>query len=204
MSIPAALQRRRDYGGPAIFSYGFRPFFLAAGLWAIIGIALWIPQYMGKMSVPTHLSPFDWHVHEMLYGYVAATVAGFLLTAIPNWTGRLPVNGWPLAGLAALWLAGRLALLTSAQLGGVVAAVIDTAFLATVALVAGREIVTGKNWRNLRVLVILVVLVLANIVFHAEVRLTGHGDYGVRVALAILILLLPRMRRRVTLAFPIP
>ena len=57
MSTPAALQRRRGYDGPALFSYGFRPFFLAAGLWAIVGILLWIPQYMGKLSVPTHLSP---------------------------------------------------------------------------------------------------------------------------------------------------
>jgi uncharacterized protein involved in response to NO len=156
MSTPAALQRRRDYDGPALFSYGFRPFFLAAGLWAIVGILLWIPQYMGKLSVPSHLSPLDWHVHEMLYGYVAAAIAGFLLTAIPNWTGRLPVNGRPLAGLAALWLAGRFALLISAQLGGLVAAIIDTAFLATLGAVAAREIVAGENWRNLRVLGILV------------------------------------------------
>ena len=75
MSTPAALQRRRDYDGPALLSYGFRPFFLAAGLWAIVGILLWIPQYMGKLSVPTHLSPLDWHIHEMLYGYVAAAIA---------------------------------------------------------------------------------------------------------------------------------
>lgn len=201
MSIPAALQRRRDYDGPAIFSYGFRPFFLAAGVWAIIGILLWVPQYMGKMSVPTHLSPLDWHVHEMLYGYVAATVAGFLLTAIPNWTGRLPVNGWPLAGLAALWLAGRLALLTSAQLGGVVAAVIDTAFLATVALVAGREIIAGKNWRNLRVLVILVVLVLANIVYHAEVLMRGSAVYGTRIAIAAVILMISLIGGRIVPSF---
>src|SRR4029078_4767245 len=116
MSTPA-LQRRRDYDGPALFSYGFRPFFLAAGLWAIIGILVWIPQYMGKLSVPTHLSPLDLHIHEMLYGYVAAAIAGFLLTAIPNWTGRLPVNGWPLAGLAPLLVGGPPALLFFGQTG---------------------------------------------------------------------------------------
>jgi uncharacterized protein involved in response to NO len=201
MSTPAALQRRRDYDGPALFSYGFRPFFLAAGLWAIVGILLWIPQYMGQLSVPTHLSPLDWHVHEMLYGYVAATVAGFLLTAIPNWTGRLPVNGWPLAGLAALWLAGRLALLISAQLGGLVAAIIDTAFLATLAAVAAREIVAGENWRNLRVLVILVVLVLGNIVFHAEVLMTGAADYGSRIAIAAVILMISLIGGRIVPSF---
>ena len=72
MSMPAALQRRRDYAGPAIFAYGFRPFFLAAGLWAAFGVLLWLPQYMGLMTLPTHFSALDWHVHEMLYGYVAA------------------------------------------------------------------------------------------------------------------------------------
>ena len=197
MSIP----RLRAYQGPAILSYGFRPFFLAAGLWAIVGILLWIPQYMGKLSVPTHLSPLDWHIHEMLYGYVAATVAGFLLTAIPNWTGRLPVNGWPLAGLAALWLAGRLAMLVSAQIGGLVAAIVDTAFLATLAVVAGREIIAGENWRNLRVLTVLVVLVIGNIVFHAEVLMTGTADYGTRIAIAAVILLISLIGGRIVPSF---
>ncbi|HET8971849.1 MAG TPA: NnrS family protein [Pseudolabrys sp.] len=201
MSMPAALQRRRDYDGPALFSYGFRPFFLGAGLWAVIGILLWIPQYLGKMSVHSHLSPLDWHVHEMLYGYVAAAIAGFLLTAIPNWTGRLPVNGWPLATLAALWLAGRLSILISAQLGGLAAAIVDTAFLVTLAVVAGREIVAGKNWRNLRVLGVLAVLVLGNIVFHAEVLMTGSANYGIRIAIAAIILMISLIGGRIVPSF---
>src|SRR5262252_9152368 len=151
MSIPAALQRRREYAGPALFAYGFRPFFLAAGLWAALGILLWLPQYMGAFALPSRFSPLDWHVHEMLYGYVAAAIAGFLLTAIPNWTGRLPVNGWPLASLTLLWLAGRAAILLSAHIGGFIAALVDTSFLLALAMVAAREIIVGKNWRNLRV-----------------------------------------------------
>ena len=102
---PAALQRRVEYAGPAIFSYGFRPFFLGGAVWAALSIALWLPQYFGEMSLPTAFNPLDWHIHEMIYGYVAAAIAGFLLTAIPNWTGRLPVNGYPLASLFALCLA---------------------------------------------------------------------------------------------------
>jgi uncharacterized protein involved in response to NO len=96
------------------------------------------------------MSPLDWHIHEMLYGYVAAIVTGFLLTAIPNWTGRLPVNGYPLVGLCVLWLAGRVAIAGSAIWGAPLAAVIDVAFLATMAAVAFREIVAGKNRRDLR------------------------------------------------------
>jgi uncharacterized protein involved in response to NO len=123
----------------------------------------------------------------MLYGYVAAAIAGFLLTAIPNWTGRLPVCGLPLAGLALLWLAGRLAILTSALIGALAAAAIDVAFLVVLAAVALREIVAGKNWRNLRVLGVLGVLVLGNVVWHVELFRSGAGDYGVRIAIAAVV-----------------
>ena len=201
MSMPAALQRRRDYAGPAIFAYGFRPFFLAAGLWAAFGVLLWLPQYMGLVTLPTHFSALDWHVHEMLYGYVAAAIGGFLLTAIPNWTGRLPVSGWPLAGLATLWLAGRAAILVSAKIGGPVAAVIDTSFLVVLAGLAAREIVAGKNWRNLRVLIILGVLILGNVVFHAEVLLKGSADYGTRIAIAAVILMVSLIGGRIVPSF---
>ncbi len=201
MSIPAALQRRRDYAGPALFSYGFRPFFLAAGLWAAAAILLWLPQYMGAIAIPTHFSALDWHIHEMLYGYVAATVAGFLLTAIPNWTGRLPVSGWPLAALAALWLAGRVALLCSAEIGGLSAALIDVSFMITLAAVAAREIVAGKNWRNLRVLAILGLLILGNVVFHSEVLLAGAANYGIRIGIAAVILLISIIGGRVVPSF---
>src|SRR6185437_1956495 len=98
---PTSLRRRREYAGPAIFSYGFRPFFFGAAVWAALAVILWLLQYFGLMSLPTAFTPVDWHIHEMIYGYVAASVAGFLLTAIPNWTGRLPVNGSPLATLFA-------------------------------------------------------------------------------------------------------
>jgi len=201
MSIPAALARRRDYAGPALFSFGFRPFFLAAGSWAAFGILLWLPQYLGALTLPTHFSALDWHIHEMLYGYVAAAAAGFLLTAIPNWTGRLPVTGWPLAALALLWLAGRAAMLVSAELGGLAAAVIDVSFLVTLAAVAAREIVAGRNWRNLRVLIVLGVLIAGNVVFHAEVLLEGAADYGIRIAIAAAVLLISVIGGRIVPSF---
>ncbi len=201
MPMPAALQRRRDYAGPALFAYGFRPFFLAAGLWAVFGMVLWLPQYMGELTVPTHFSALDWHIHEMLYGYIAASVAGFLLTAIPNWTGRLPVSGWPLAGLAVLWLAGRVAILFSAKIDALAVAAVDVSFLIVLAAVAAREIIAGKNWRNLRVLIVLGILILGNIVFHAEVLLKGAADYGVRLAIAAVILLLSLIGGRIVPSF---
>ena len=200
-SMPAALRRRREYAGPTLFSYGFRPFFLGGALWAALGVLLWLPQYFGELSLPTAFAPLDWHIHEMLYGYVAAVVAGFLLTAIPNWTGRLPVNGYPLAGLGVLWLAGRVAVAGSAIWGAGLAAVIDVAFLATLAAVALREIVAGKNWRNLRVLIVLGVLIAGNIVFHLEVIKHGSADYGIRLGIAAAIGLIMLVGGRIVPSF---
>ncbi len=201
MNQPTALQRRLEYTGPAIFSYGFRPFFLGGATWAALSVALWLPQYFGELSLPTAFNPLDWHIHEMIYGYAAATIAGFLLTAIPNWTGRLPVNGYPLAGLFALWLAGRLAIVGSAIWGKWISAAIDVAFLLTFATIALREIIAGNNWRNLRVLVMLSVLIAGNIVFHAEEILHGSADYGVRIGIAALIGLIMLVGGRVVPSF---
>src|SRR5271166_134575 len=97
-----------------LLTQGFRPFFLAAAVWACLAIAIWIGVLAAGWSLPTRFGLVSWHIHEMLFGFVMAAVAGFLLTAIPNWTGRLPVGGAPLALLAALWLLGRLACLGSA------------------------------------------------------------------------------------------
>jgi uncharacterized protein involved in response to NO len=159
------------------------------------------PVYAGAVPLAIGMSPLDWHVHEMLYGYVAAAVAGFLLTAIPNWTGRLPVCGWPLAALAALWLAGRVAILASGYIGGVAAAAIDVSFLATLAAVAAREIVAGKNWRNLRVLIVLGVLIAGNVVFHAEVLTKGAADYGIRIAVSAVLALIMLIGGRIVPSF---
>ena len=199
--IPAALRRRREYAGPAVLSYGFRPLFLGGAGWAALAIVLWLPQYFGELLLPTAFAPLDWHIHEMIFGYLAAIVAGFLLTAIPNWTGRLPVNGYPLAALAGLWLAGRVAVATSAIIGAELAALIDVAFLIALASVAVREIVAGKNWRNLRVLVMLVVLIAGNIVFHAEAILWGSANYGTRIGIAAMVSLIMLIGGRVVPSF---
>ena len=200
-SMPPALERRLKYSGPALFSYGFRPFFLGGAAWSVACIVLWIPQFMGDLSLPTAYPPLDWHIHEMLYGYVAAVIAGFLLTAIPNWTGRLPISGVPLMALAALWLAGRVGMLLSARIGIPLAALVDVAFLATLAFVAGREIAAGRNWRNLRVLALVGVLIAGNIVFHAEVYLSGRADYGMRISIGAIIMLISLVGGRIVPSF---
>jgi uncharacterized protein involved in response to NO len=111
------------------------------------------------------------------------------------------VSGWPLAALAALWLAGRAAILYSAMIGGLAAAAIDVGFLAALAAVAAREIIAGRNWRNLRVLAVLGVLIAGNVVFHAEVLLTGSANYGTRIAIAAVILLISLIGGRIVPSF---
>ena len=103
------IPRYRPFDGPALLRQGFRPFFLGAATWSLAAMLLWILVIQGYVSIPTAFNAVDWHVHEMLFGFVVAAIAGFLLTAIPNWTGRMPLQGPPLAGLVAAWLVGRLA-----------------------------------------------------------------------------------------------
>src|SRR5664279_2280846 len=143
------VPRLRDYRGPALLSYGFRPFFLFGAIYAGLAMLAWLPIFSGELALSTSFGPIDWHVHEMLYGFLPAVVTGFLLTAIPNWTGRLPIQGTPLLVLVALWLAGRVAVTVSAEIGWLAAAAVDVGFLALVIAAIAREIMAGKNWRNL-------------------------------------------------------
>ena len=195
------IPRLRDYRGPALLSYGFRPFFLFGSLYAGLAILLWIPAYFGGLSVPTAFIPRDWHVHEMLYGYLAAVITGFLLTTIPNWTGRLPLQGNPLLVLVLVWLVGRIAVTMSGWTGWAFAALIDGLFLLFVALAAGREIIAGKNWRNLKILAVLGLLLGGNIAFHLEAHYLGRADYSVRLAIVAVIMLIMLIGGRVIPSF---
>ena len=115
--------------GLPFLSYGFRPFFLLGSAWAGLEVLAWLPMFEGRLSLATVFIPRDWHAHELLFGYVPAVIAGFLLTAIPNWTGRRPVRGLLLAGLLAAWMAGRIAITASEALGWMPAMLLDASFL---------------------------------------------------------------------------
>jgi len=180
----APIPRVRRYDGPALFAYGFRPFFLFGAVYAGLAVLARLPILHGQLALMTAFSPRDWHVHEMLYGYVPAVVTGFLLTAIPNWTGRLPLQGRPLIALIAVWVAGRLAITTSAWTGWIFAAVVDTAFLLVVTGATAREIIAGRNWRNAKVLILLSLHLAGNIGFHVEVHNSGVAEHSTRIGLA--------------------
>src|SRR4051794_31078918 len=181
ISDMTVVPRLRPYQGPALFSYGFRPFFLAGAIWAALAILLWLPMFFGEMPIPTAFSPMDWHAHEMLYGYLPAIITGFLLTAIPNWTGRLPLQGTRLIVLILAWLAGRLAILGSALIGPVAAGGIDCLFLLLVAAATAREVIVGRNWKNLSPIGLVMALLAGNVLFHVEAYRTGSADFARRI-----------------------
>jgi uncharacterized protein involved in response to NO len=191
----------RAFLGAALFSYGFRPFFLFGALYAGLAILVWLPTFYNEITVPTTFTSRDWHVHELLYGYLPAVIAGFLLTAIPNWTGRLPLQGPPLWLLLVVWVAGRLAITFSAVIGASGAAVVDASFLFLLAAVAAREIVLGQNWRNVRILLPVLVLGAGNVVFHIESHLSGVAEYGLRMGIAAIIVLIMLIGGRVIPTF---
>ncbi|MGD0642792.1 MAG: NnrS family protein [Roseiarcus sp.] len=198
---PRSAAARRSWQGAAIWSRGFRPFFLAAGVWAVVGIALWPPFLSGAIEIPTAFSAVDWHAHEMVFGYGGAVVTGFLLTAIPNWTGRLPIAGRPLAALTALWAAGRLAIFASSLIGRPAATAIDGAYLIVLAALVAREVVAGRNWRNLKVAALVSALALVNLAFHFEDAWRGTAAYSQRAALAVMVMLILLVGGRVTPSF---
>ena len=196
---PAA---RQGAGGIAFFSAGFRPFFLLGAAWAAIAVPVWLAAYTHGYVLPGALPAMVWHAHEMIYGYALAAVTGFLLTAIPNWTGRLPLRGVPLAGLVALWLAGRVALLASASIGPVAAALIDLAFTATLIAAVARELIAARSFHNLPVLAALVFLFTGNLLVHLHaLDIAYTASLGNRVGVATLVLLVSLIGGRIVPSF---
>lgn len=168
--MDATLLRR---GGPApsgvaLAQKGFRPFFLGAPLFAGLVIPVWIVVLRGHALPAGYLDPVTWHAHEMVFGYAAAVIAGFLLTAVGNWTGRETAVGAPLVGLAALWAAGRAAVVLAPLLPRGVPIVVDGAFLPALALTLARPLFAAGNRRNFVMVAIVLGLGAASVAVHLD------------------------------------
>lgn len=198
----AGIPRYKEFRGPALFRQGFRPFFLGAGVWAGLAILIWLIILRDVISLPSIFPPAQWHAHEMLFGFAAAAATGFLLTAIPNWTGRMPLQGVPLIALFGVWVMGRLAMSISELIGGIATAVLDLAFLALLFGVVLREILTGRNWRNLPVVLAVGMLFVANAMTHLEVNgILPSMRLGERLAVGVFVILISLIGGRIIPSF---
>lgn len=187
----------------ALWATGFRPFFLLAGLHGCTFLLFWIAILVGWLRGPLWLVPMWWHGHEMLFGFVAAAIAGFLLTAVPVWTATPAPAGATLAALALLWLAGRVAMMATGFLPSVVPPLIDLAFLPALALTLAPRLFRARRARNYGFVPILLALFAANASMHLPaLGVAGvRADLGVRLAVDLVMLLLVIIGGRIVPTF---
>ncbi len=194
------LPRRRT--PLALFAYGFRPFFLLAGLSAPALLVAWLLVLNGILPSDGAVAPVSWHAHELLFGFTAAAIAGFMLTAIPNWTGAAPVTGAPLAALAALWLAGRIASLPPLATGWVAGA-IDLAFFPALGAAVAIPLLRAGKWRNTAFLVLLALLTAGNLLFRLDWLgvATDGAARGIALTTGVVLLMVAVIGGRIIPAF---
>lgn len=191
-------EHQRTQAAPSAFALwqlGFRPFYLLASIFASMSIALWGAQYAGWLSAPYLRGPL-WHAHEMVFGFTLAVMTGFLFTAVRNWTSRPTPTGVALAMLAALWLAGRVLVLTPYAMAS---AVTNTAFPLAVALGIGMALAKSGNRHNLFLVVLLVAMAAAELATHLASRgfVPFSGWLGVQAALDIVLIVMTLLGGRV-------
>ena len=196
-------QRAREPAGIPLLEKGFRPFFLLGALFAALAVPLWLCALWGKLQPGGAFGAMQWHAHEMLFGFSSAIIAGFLLTAVANWSGRETLTGAPLGALAALWLAARIALFFAARLPNILPALLDLAFLPAVAVACALPLLHAQSRRNYGFIGLLLALSAANATAHyfalrgdlATVRL-AH-----RFALDLIVIMMVAMTGRIVPMF---
>lgn len=185
----------------AFLSVAFRPFFLLGSLWSALALGIWVASLGAGFPIPAHLPAMEWHIHEMLFGFGGAAIAGFLLTAVANWTGRPPVRGVPLAALVLLWCLGRAANLAPTLPPWLVASV-DCLFPLCVAILVARELIAAGNRRNLVMVALLLLFGCADLLMYLEMGdINLPPGVGWRLALAIVVGLIALIGARIIPAF---
>ncbi|MBI4527799.1 MAG: NnrS family protein [Deltaproteobacteria bacterium] len=189
----ASVKRR------VLFALGFRPFFLMAGFFAVVLVGTWLPTFLGSPDFETYYGLIGWHSHEMIFGYASAVIAGFLLTAVRNWTNIQTAQGLPLATMAALWLAGRVVPFLTDGLSRWLIALVDLSFLPALATAVAIPLVGSGQKRNLFFVPLLGLLTLANLLVHLE--LNGLAEHtarrGIFLGLNLVLLVIVIMGGRV-------
>lgn len=188
---------------PPLLRLGFRPFFLSGAIFSVITITLWLLMYKGTISLPPLGGGYWWHIHEMVFGFSGAIIAGFLLTAVQNWTGVKGVSGNTLLALFLLWLAGRLFLVLPELLGAPLTSIIDLAFLPAVAYILAKPIMAIKQYRNLFFIPLLALFTIANAEMHLAIYYpeTFSSIYSGYAGVMLVTLLMSVMAGRVAPMF---
>ncbi|MCR9262318.1 MAG: NnrS family protein [Pseudomonadaceae bacterium] len=184
-----------------LLALGFRPFYLLAGLFALIAVPAWLLAYQGHITIEGYLIGLSWHQHEMLFGFAPAVIAGFLLTAVRNWTGLATPTNLGLANLGCLWIAGRILAFTGPAIP---AALIDVIFMPALAAVIALPILRSGNTRNLKLLLVLAGLSGANIMYHMAYNGLIPAEFisvASVVGIDIIVILMAIMSGRVIPAF---
>ncbi|HWA48452.1 MAG TPA: NnrS family protein [Dongiaceae bacterium] len=202
MSFIQLAEPQRTHGRWPILALGFRPFFLLAALFAAAAVPLWLLIYEGLVEPVSYLPPPLWHGHEMVFGFAVAVIAGFLLTAVTNWTGRRTASGLGLGALASLWIAGRLALVAPGLPAWAVI-LLDVAFLPALATVLAVPLLATGNRRNIVFPILLLILALLDLSVHLGAM--GVVDWdpsrALRVAIDLVLLMIAVLGGRVIPSF---
>lgn len=194
--------KRKAARGPPVLQFAFRPFFLLAGIWAALAMPVWVAYFLGMPTLPPEIDALNWHQHEMIFGFCLAAATGYILTAIPNWTGRLPSSGPRLALLAGLWLLGRAAFILSEPIGPWLAAAGDLSLLLVLCAAIARELISAGTWRNLPVLLLFMIFLMGNVLVHVEYL--GYADsaaMGNRLGIYVLVMLVAVVGGRIVPSF---
>jgi len=193
------LEREVAYGMP-LFRLGFRPFFLGAGIFAVVSVVIWMMVYLQGANLHlSGMSPMTWHAHEMIFGYATAVIAGFLLTAIKNWTGQQTLRGPGLAGLFALWVLARALPLTGLDIPVAAVALFDLLFMLLLVVAATMPVLKVKQYKQLGVISKLVLIFLSNLLFYlgADGIVEDGIRWGLYSGIYMIIALVLVMARRV-------
>ncbi|HSV28562.1 MAG TPA: NnrS family protein [Candidatus Omnitrophota bacterium] len=192
----------RGDSGPVFFAAGFRPFFLSAGALAALLLPLWLVVWTGGATLGLTMPPAVWHGHEMVFGFAAAAVGGFLLTAVPNWTNTHHVSGRPLMVLFAAWLAGRLAFALAGVLPAWAVAAADLVYLPLLAAMMAGPLIRAGKWRNIAFVPILAAFTVANAAVHLDLVLgVGHAMTGVYAGIVLLLVMITVVGGRIVPSF---